>query len=217
MKNIINNILRTVWFTCIVRPLVLFALGVNIRNREGLYKAAPAIIVANHNSHLDTMVLASLFPLKMLKKIRPVAAEDYFLRNRWLAWFALNIIRIIPLQRQGRNAKGDPLAGCSKAIEAGDILLLFPEGTRGEPERLAAFKTGVAHLANRHPEVPVIPVFMQGLGKALPRGECILVPVVCDVIVGEPIFWPGSRRELMDRLEEQMQGLARQVQRTILE
>jgi 1-acyl-sn-glycerol-3-phosphate acyltransferase len=212
-----TNILRHIWYIFIIRPLVLLALGVNIRNRQGLTAAAPAIIVANHNSHLDTMVLASLFPLKMLKKIRPVAAEDYFLRNRWLAWFALNIIRIIPLQRQGRNTKDDPLAGCSKAIEAGDILLLFPEGTRGEPERLAAFKSGVAHLANRHPEVPVIPVFMQGLGKALPRGECILVPVVCDVIVGEPIFWPGSRREFMDRLEGCLQDLARQVQRTILE
>jgi 1-acyl-sn-glycerol-3-phosphate acyltransferase len=212
-----NNILRHLWFTCIIRPLVLFAMGVNIRNREGLYKAAPAIIVANHNSHLDTMVLTSLFPLRLLRKIRPVAAEDYFLRNRWLAWFALNIIRIIPLQRRGRNAKDDPLAACSKAIEAGDILLLFPEGTRGEPERLAVFKSGVAHLAHRHPEVPVIPVFMQGLGKALPRGECILVPVVCDVVVGEPIFWPGSRREFMEQLEERMQGLARQVQRTILE
>jgi 1-acyl-sn-glycerol-3-phosphate acyltransferase len=212
-----TNILRHIWYICIIRPLVLLALGVNIRNRQGLTAAAPAIIVANHNSHLDTMVLASLFPLKMLKKIRPVAAEDYFLRNRWLAWFALNIIRIIPLQRQGRNTKDDPLAGCSKAIEAGDILLLFPEGTRGEPERLAAFKSGVAHLANRHPEVPVIPVFMQGLGKALPRGECLLVPVVCDVIVGEPIFWPGSRQEFMDRLEGRLQDLARQVQRTILE
>jgi 1-acyl-sn-glycerol-3-phosphate acyltransferase len=212
-----SNILRHLWYICIIRPLVLLALGVNIRNREGLYKSAPAIIVANHNSHLDTMVLASLFPLRLLKKLRPVAAEDYFLRNRWLAWFALNIIGIIPLQRLGRNIKGDPLDGCSKAIEGGDILLLFPEGTRGEPERLAAFKSGVAHLANRHPQVPIIPVFLQGLGKALPRGECVLVPVVCDVVVGEPIFWPGSRREFMDQLENQMQKLARQVQRTILE
>jgi 1-acyl-sn-glycerol-3-phosphate acyltransferase len=212
-----NNILRHIWYICIVRPLVLFALGVNIRNREGLFKSAPAIIVANHNSHLDTMVLISLFPLRLLKKIRPVAAEDYFLRNRWLAWFALNIIGIIPLKRHSRNSKDEPLAGCNKAIEANDILLLFPEGTRGEPERLTTFKSGVAHLAHRHPEVPVIPVFMQGLGKALPRGECVLVPVVCDVVVGKPIFCHGSRREFMEQLEERMQQLARQVQRAILE
>ncbi|MEZ4601406.1 MAG: lysophospholipid acyltransferase family protein [Syntrophotaleaceae bacterium] len=212
-----TNILRHIWHLCIIRPLILFALGVNIRNREGLYKAAPAIIVANHNSHLDTMVLTSLFPLRLLKKFRPVAADDYFLKNRWLAWFALNIIGIIPLQRQVRSGKSDPLAGCSKAIESGDILLLFPEGTRGEPERLAAFKSGVAHLAQRHPEVPVIPVFMQGLGKALPRGECILVPIVCDLVVGESIFWTGSRGEFMKQLEKRMQELARQVQRTILE
>ncbi len=212
-----NNILRTLWFTCIVRPLVLFAMGVNIRNRAGLSAAAPAIIVANHNSHLDTMVLASMFPLALLRKLRPVAAEDYFLRNRWLAWFALNIIGIIPLKRDCRNAGGDVLAGCAEAIDRGDILLLFPEGSRGEPERLSRFKNGVAHLAKRYPSVPVVPVFMQGLGKALPRGEWVLVPVICDVVVGEPLYWTGSRQEFMERLESRMQELAEQVHRTVLE
>ncbi len=212
-----NNFLRTLWFTCIVRPLVLFAMGVNIRNRAGLSAAAPAIIVANHNSHLDTMVLASMFPLALLRKLRPVAAEDYFLRNRWLAWFALNIIGIIPLKRDCRNAVGDVLAGCAEAIDRGDILLLFPEGSRGEPERLSRFKNGVAHLAKRYPSVPVVPVFMQGLGKALPRGEWVLVPVICDVVVGEPLYWTGSRQEFMERLESRMQELAEQVHRTVLE
>jgi 1-acyl-sn-glycerol-3-phosphate acyltransferase len=212
-----NNFLRTLWFTCIIRPLVLFAMGVNIRNRAGLSAAAPAIIVANHNSHLDTMVLISMFPLALLRKLRPVAAEDYFLRNRWLAWFSMNIIGIIPLRRDGRNARDDALAGCAEAIERGDILLLFPEGSRGEPERLARFKSGVAHLAKRYPSVPIVPVFMQGLGKALPRGEWVLVPVICDVVVGEPLYWTGSRQEFMERLESRMRELAGRVHRTVLE
>lgn len=184
---------------------------------ERLFVPSPAIVVANHNSHLDTMVLMSLFPMARLRKIHPVAAEDYFLRNKWLAWFALNIIGIIPLKRYRKSNKQDPLAGCAVAIDRGDILLLFPEGSRGEPERLSTFKNGIAHLAKRYPEVPVIPVFMQGLGKALPRGEWLLVPVICGVVVGEPMYCSTSRQEFMDSLEKCMKELANQVFRTILE
>lgn len=212
-----NNILRYLWFLCIVRPLVLFAMGVHILNRERLLSHAPAIIVANHNSHLDAMVLTSLFPLKRFNKIRPVAAADYFLRNRWLAWFALNIIGIIPLRRHRQIPGTDPLTGCARALEQGDILVLFPEGSRGEPEQLMAFRTGIAHLAKRFPSVPVIPVFMQGLGKALPRGEWIPVPVTCDVVVGEPLYWTGTRRVFMENLESRIKVLAEQVRRPVLE
>ena len=212
-----SRLLRYLWFVCIIRPLVLLGMGVNIRNRERLSVPSPAIVVANHNSHLDTMVLMSLFPMARLRKIHPVAAEDYFLRTKWLAWFALNIVGIIPLNRYRKSNKQDPLAGGAEAIERGDILLLFPEGSRGEPERLSTFKNGIAHLAKRYPEVPVIPVFMQGLGKALPRGEWLLVPVICDVVVGEPMYCSTSRQEFMDRLEEHMKELASQVFRTLLE
>lgn len=208
-----NTVLRILWFALVVRPLVLLGLGLNVRNRERLLSAQPAVVVANHNSHLDTMVLMSLFPLKRLRKVRPVAALDYFLKNRLLAWFALRIIGITPLARHAGEQKGDPLAASSQALERGEVLVLFPEGTRGEPEKLAAFKTGVAHLAKRHPEAPVIPVFMHGLGKALPRGELVLVPFFCDVVVGEPLVWSGDRADFMHRLETTMKELGAQVDR----
>lgn len=215
----LNHLLRFLWHTCIVRPLVLFAMGVNIRNRQGLYKASPAIVVANHNSHLDALMLASLFPLSMLHLIRPVAAADYFLRNRFLAWFSLKIIGIVPIQRRRSDNGEDPMAACAKAIERGHILVLFPEGSRGEPEKPAMFKTGVARLAKRFPTVPVIPVFMQGLGKAMPRGEWLPVPVICDVVVGRALHGAesASRGEFMVELEGRMQDLAGQVRRTVLE
>jgi 1-acyl-sn-glycerol-3-phosphate acyltransferase len=218
-RTVMNKFLRFLWFTCIVRPVVLLAMGVTIRNREGLVKASPAIIVANHNSHLDALMLTSLFPLNMLGRIRPVAAADYFLRNRFLAWFSLNIIGIVPIRRRCTDDRDDPLAGCAEALERGHILLLFPEGSRGEPEKQAPFKTGVARLAERFPTVPVIPVFMQGLGKALPRGEWLLVPVICDAVVGEPLYGgdSASRPEFMAALEGRMQDLAGQVRRTVLE
>lgn len=239
-----NPVLRWLFFAFVVRPVVTVVLGLNVRHRERLPKSGPAIIAANHNSHLDTLVLMSLFPLKRLPILRPVAAQDYFFRTKFLKWFSLNLIGIIPLDRGARRAsplppgegqgvgkpglaldnasprpgplpegeggreRRHPLAPITEALDRGDIVILFPEGSRGEPEQLADFKAGIAHVAERHPAVPVHPVYLHGLGKALPRGEAILVPFFCDVFAGEPLTWPGERRAFMADLSGRMTALA---------
>lgn len=200
--------LQQLFFLCFVRPLVLIVLGLNVRHRERLPQRGPAVIVSNHNSHLDTLVLMTLHPWSLLRSIRPVAAKDYFFRNRWLAWFALRIMHIIPLERQIADRTQDPLASCSEALEKGDILILFPEGSRGNPEQMGTWKTGIAHLAKRHPDVPITPIFLHGLGKALPKGEALLVPFFCDVFIGSPQYWNGDRQGFMSAIEGAIKDLA---------
>jgi len=201
------RLLRWLFYGVLVRALVLIALGVTVRNRQRLPAEGPAIIAANHNSHLDTMVLISLFPLSMLPKLRPVAAADYFCKTKARAWFSENILGIIPVPR--RTAGGaNPLSGCERALERGEILILFPEGSRGEPEALNSFKRGIGHLAASAPEAPVSPVFMHGLGKALPKGSAVLVPFNCTVSVGERLNGQGSRDAFVGALEAEMKALA---------
>ena len=191
-------------FETLIRPLVLLAIGLNVRHRERLPSGGPAIVVANHNSHLDTLVLMTLFPRQMLAKLRPVAAADYFFKNKLLKWFALDVINIIPLDRSVRPSDGDPLADVTAALDRGEVVILFPEGSRGEPEQRAKFRTGVAHLAKRRPEVPVTPVYLHGLGKALPRGDWVFVPFFCDVFLGQPLAWTGDRDSFMTQLDGRM-------------
>jgi len=142
-----------------------------------------------------------------LAHVHPVAAADYFMRPKPMAWFATNIVGIIPVVRSGQGGR-NPLEPCERALDRGDILILFPEGSRGEPERLSQFKKGIAHLARARPQTPVHPLFMHGLGKALPKDSFLLVPFNCDIVVGEPLYWNGAVDAFMEALQSRMTGLA---------
>lgn len=206
-----SNLLRFLFFAVIVRPILLLAVGIHARGRGLLPENGPAIVVANHNSHLDTLTIISLFPLRLLPKLRPVAAMDYFMRTKAMAWFATRIIGIIAIVRGARDKNVNPLAPCEDALDRGEILILFPEGSRGEPEKLQAFKKGVAHLASHRPDVPVYPLFIHGLGKVLPKDAFILVPFNCDIVIGEPFRWNGSVDGFMDLLRTRIEALASQI------
>jgi len=206
-------VLRFLFFGILVRGVILFGLGLTVRHRARLPRKGPAIIAANHNSHLDTLALMSLMPLSLLPKLRPVAAADYFLSGRVRGWFAQNIVGILPLARSGPQKGANPLAVLEDALDRGEILILFPEGSRGEPEALGRFKTGVGQLAAVRPGVPVIPVYLHGFGKALPRGSSLFVPFNCTVSVGEALKgreFEGAhtRRAFMAAYEARMAELA---------
>ena len=203
-----NIFLRWLFYNIIVRFVVLIVIGLNVRHARLLPKQGPAIIIANHNSHLDTLVLMTLLPNKLLAITHPVAATDYFLKNKLLAWFATKIIGIIPIERNHKNRKSDLLEPCHQALNNSKIIILFPEGTRGEPEQLSEFKSGIAHLAKAHPTVPIIPIFLHGLGKALPKGKKLIVPFFCDVFIGESFTYLGDKELTMQKITDVFTQLA---------
>ena len=120
---------KRLFFLLVVKPVVYLLLGLNIYSAQRLPARGPAILAANHNSHLDTLVLMALYPLSQLHRVRPVAAADYFLRNRFTSWLSLNVIGIIPLDREGQVDKEKVFDLCQQALANDEILLLFPEGS----------------------------------------------------------------------------------------
>ena len=202
--------LRLLFHIVIVRPLVFGILGLDVRYRERLPQVGPALIVANHNTHIDTFVLMSLFPLRRLCTLRAAAAADYFLANRLLAWVAVNMFGVIPVERLNlRRGGGDPIQACSEALRRGEILIVYPEGTRGAAEEIGSFKCGIAHLARRHPDVPVVPIFLHGLGKFLPKGSLVPVPFRCDVVVGRALSHADAQDFLAAKLRDAVTDLRR--------
>ncbi|HRE46032.1 MAG TPA: lysophospholipid acyltransferase family protein [Terricaulis sp.] len=191
----------------IVRPIARLMFGLDVIGAEHLPKHGPAIIAANHNSHVDTVVLLCLFPSRLLPKLRPVAAADHFDKGGFGSWFSRNIIGIIPIKRSGAERGEDVLAGAKEALGRGEILVIFPEGSRGAPEEMTRFKSGVARLAESAPDAPIVPVYLQGAGRSLPKDAKLLVPFNTTAVVGQALHWRGDSRALVDELRAKIEAL----------
>ena len=194
--------LQILFFCLIVKPVLLIILGVRVKGHENLPENGPAILIANHNSHLDTLVLMNMYSLRNLRKLRPVAAADYFMKTPLRAWLSTNVINIIPIARKGARTS-DPLEPIYDALDNNQIVIFYPEGTRGEPEKIADFKRGISILCEKYPDVPVAPILTFGLGKALPKGDPVIVPFFVDVIVDKPCKFKDCKTDDFSEFLEQ--------------
>lgn len=209
-----NRFLRWIFTLCIAYPVVWIWLGVRVSGRKKLPVEGPAIIVANHNSHLDVLTLFTLFPLSTLVNVQPVAAADYFLRNKVIGWFALKVIGIIPVYRGAHQA--NPLQACVDALAAKKIVIIFPEGTRGEPGTFSEIKSGIWHLSQQCPKVPIIPVYMHGLDRSMGKGQKIPVPFFIDIFIDEPLFYDADKVTFKQSLFTRFVTLQQQATRKII-
>jgi 1-acyl-sn-glycerol-3-phosphate acyltransferase len=203
--------LRRYGLMFVVRPIARLLFGLDAIGADKLPKNGPAIVAANHNSHVDTIVLLCLFPSKLLPKLRPVAAADHFDKGGFGSWFSRNVIGIIPIKRGSASRTEDVLAGAKDALTRGEILVVFPEGSRGEPEEMTRFKTGVARLAEFCPEATVTPVYLQGAGRSLPKDAKLLVPFNTTAVIGDPLRWTGSHHGFVDELRARIEALKAQA------
>ena len=191
----LDKLLKYFLFLGGIKPFIYLALGVNVSGVENLPKISkgPAIIVANHNSHFDTFILMCLFSCSQILKIHPVAAADYFCNTKLKSFIFKTLLGLIPISRKVHKAKKEEIfKEINETLAKGETIIIYPEGTRGEDNTIQKFKSGVAHIAKMNPDVPVIPCFINGPDKILPKGALLYVPFIADVYVGEAIYYDGS-------------------------
>ena len=202
-----RHLVQAAFALLVLRPFLALFIGLRVRGREHLPGRDPFILVANHSSHLDTAALLSLFPVSRLRRIRPCAAADYFERTRTIAFLSRTLFNILSIHRGQPRGEEHPVQRMREALERGESLLLFPEGTRGRGPEMAPFKPGIACLVEQLPQVPVVPAYLVNMGRALPKGEFLPVPFFCEVHIGAPLHLSGTRAEILTAVRAAVEAL----------
>jgi 1-acyl-sn-glycerol-3-phosphate acyltransferase len=176
-----------------------------ITGAQGHWKGCPPealqrIYFANHQSHLDWVLIWAALPGELRARTRPIAAKDYWTQTPFKHWLTREVFNAVYVNRQ-RTDDQDPLEPLLQALAAGDSLVIFPEGTRsnrGEPQ---AFKSGLYHLAEAFPQVQLVPAWIDNVQRVMPKGEVVPVPILCTVTFGAPLqLLPGEdKRDFLAR------------------
>ena len=191
-----QKLLKYLFFLFIVKPYIYIILGVNVNGVENFPKISKGanIIIANHNSHVDTLLLMSLFSCSQILKIHPVAAADYFCNTKLKSFLFKTLLGLIPIQRKitRDTTKEELFKEINEALKAGETIIIYPEGTRGNDNTIQNFKSGIAHIAQMNPDVPITPFYINGPDRILPRGAYLWVPFIADVYAAEPVKYDGT-------------------------
>ena len=149
-------------------------------------KAEQRIYFANHQSHVDLVLMWAALPEELRSITRPIAAKDYWTKTPFKKWITTAVFNAIYVDR-AKTGEQDPLEPLIDALTSGDSVILFPEGTRGNQEEPQKFKSGLYNLALKFPNVVLVPAWINNVQRVMPKGEIVPVPILCSVTFGVPI------------------------------
>ena len=181
-------------------------------------KAEQRIYFANHQSHLDWVLIWAALPAELRATTRPIAARDYWTAGAFKHWLTREVFHAVYVSRSSGSRVGvtalsglggeggtagaavpddridepvddteNPLEPLVEALGHGDSLVMFPEGTRSARGLPQSFKSGLYHLAQRFPQVQLIPAWIDNVQRVMPKGEVLPVPILCTVTFGAPL------------------------------
>jgi 1-acyl-sn-glycerol-3-phosphate acyltransferase len=155
-----------------------------ILGREHLPAEGSFILAANHSSHLDTLCLLAALPMRKLHRAFPAAAQEYFFVGVPRLAAAAILVNALPFARQTHVRQSLDL--CRQLLaNPGNILILFPEGTRSMTGQLGKFRPGIGLLV-AGANVPVVPCCLKGAFEAWPKGRRLPRPRRVQLRIGEP-------------------------------
>ncbi|MFV3304968.1 lysophospholipid acyltransferase family protein [Pseudomonas sp. NY15181] len=173
---------------------------------------AQRIYYANHSSHGDFVLLWASLPPELRGRTRPVAGSDYWGKGGLRGFIINRVFHGVLIDRTRSAEGGNPLEPVEQALADGDSLILFPEGTRNldEEVRLLPFKSGIYHLSRKHPQVELVPVWLDNLNRVMPKGRALPLPLLCTLSFGAPLaVQEGEGKEaFLERAREALLRLA---------
>ncbi len=152
--------------------------------RENLPASGSFVLVANHSSHLDAVCLQAALPLARVHRAFSAAASDYFFESLPLTCLATIFANALPFSRDVHIRQS--LALCTQLLRTpGNVLILFPEGTRTADGTIGRFKPGIGSLL-AGTEIPVVPCHLAGAFRALPKHAAFARPATLTLRIGTP-------------------------------
>lgn len=144
---------------------------------------------ANHSSHADFVLLWAALPSELRGSTRPVAGEDYWMKSAVRRFVGRDVFNALMIRRTSDGRGTGAVEAMIAALEGGDSLIMFPEGTRNTGDDvLLPLKSGLHHLAQRCPDVRLVPAWIENLKRVLPKGVLIPIPLACTVRFGDPLL-----------------------------
>ena len=171
-------------------------------------KAEQRIYFANHQSHVDLVMIWAALPQELRSITRPIAARDYWTQTPFKQWITSAVFNAIYIDR-AKTGEQDPLEPLIDALSSGDSIVIFPEGTRGSAEEPQPFKAGLYNLAEKFPQVVLVPAWINNVQRVMPKGEVVPVPILCSVTFGAPIRIEAGeeRRPFLERARQAVMAL----------
>lgn len=205
------------WFLkkILLGPVLKIVYRPRVEDLENVPKDGGAILAGNHLTVIDSFFM----PVVIERKVRFLAKSDYFTERGIKGWFKRTFFGgtgNVPVDRSGGRASENALKTALEILRSGDLLGIYPEGTRSPDGRLYRGKTGVARIAVEA-GVPVIPVAMVGTAEMQPPGRVIpkIVRPGPGVLFGQPLDF--SRYEGMQNDRYVLRAITDEIMYALME
>ena len=200
------------FFSVGLRGFLRFVIGLQYGHQPESMNNRQCIYVANHNSFLDTFAIFSALPRCKIQQTYSLAARDYFDQRPVLKWFAERVMRSIFIGRGvGKKNGNEDFDAIDELLQRGESLILFPEGSRGEPGKMAPFKKGIAAILQKHPHIPYVPIYLHNAGMVLPKGDWMPIPFECSIQFGEPVWKVGDTDAILTDIRQKILELKPEI------
>lgn len=177
----------------LLRGYLKFYHRLVIHGYENIPAEPPYVLIANHTSHLDALVMTTLVSPRYRGLTYPLAAGDVFFESRSRATISTLLLNLLPVRRSRADRHAlEHLR--NRLVEDGLIYILYPEGTRNSSSELGSFKPGIGTLVAGS-DIAVVPCYLVGCDDALAKGRCFPFPTPIRVRVGKPMRFESVQND----------------------